>query len=532
MTAMKVQQTRDERTSVDSEDVVATSTAGVMDTMEVQDLAASDTGKPTSVLQGRAGLNDPGIVNALVILQAAGETAFESNKLRPLVAIPTADLISHTSFKSGSKFVLRIVPTQDNKTKDKNALNQINNDQALYFDKASLQTTSEVHEERYQLFEAFDSETLFLFGERPKIWSFQFIVTNANKPRVPVALTVAGAEQALEEFMRRWNMDFTDELLRRYDKYYRGSAALKLRARTYMSYEDVLIEATLVGMVASRNSSVPGAANVGLTFVVHQRQFMGESLTFGADATLKSLLASEDQRLLVSRQIRATSIIPSKKTSDQLLAEYASNQARAQESQQAATEIQNEANAVTAAGAEAEQNFDALAEAQVELDAEIAAETDPEQKAILTAAREDIHGQLVAAAALVQESEQAAGTRNADLAAATKENEIAINRQETSEAQLKANPDGDLTKTTQALAFTVTLMSSIAADGTIPRARRVQDWSAPSATAANAIASGASPEAMGATVVGDQIFAVGSAQFVALSSFPDGFTTTTSQGHS
>lgn len=469
MTAIKVQQERSERSTIDSEDVIATTTAGVIDALEVQNLRTVNASVPTSVRPGRAGLNDPGAVNALVILQAAGDTAFEANQRpRPLVTIPTADLISHTSFKSGSKFVIRVVPTQGDNTRDKNVNKQVISDQALYFDRASLQSTSEVHEERYQLFEAFDSETLFLFGERPKIWSFQFLVVNANKPRVPLSLINPGVEtpgaqasreQALEEFMNRWNMDFCDELLRRYDKYYRGSAALRLRARTYMSYEDVLIEATLVGMVASRNSTIPGAANVGITFVVHQRQFMGESLTFGSDATLSELLASEDQRLLISQQISPTSIISSKKSSDQLLAEYAENQSRAQASQQLATSIQNEVSAVAGAGAEAQQRIDVLAGVQVELDAEIAAETDPTEKAILLAARADINNQLKSALSLSQETAQAATAQTENLNAAAVDNAVALSRQQTSEAQLKSSADGDLTRATETIGVFVDFTS-------------------------------------------------------------------------
>lgn len=496
MSQMRIQQQRQDRTAIDSEDVVAASTAAIVDVAEVQDLNVPTPSTPESVVPSRAGLNDPGGINALAILEAAAETAFEtSQRPRPLVTIPTADLISHTSFKAGSKFVLRIVPTQDNASKDKNIRNQVVSDQSLYFDRASLQSTSEVHEERYQLFEAFDSETLFLFGERPKVWSFQFLVTNATRPLVPDALNAAGAEQAREEFLKRWNMDFCDELLRRYDQYYRGTAALKLKARTYMSYEDVLIEATLVGINVARNATIPGAANVGITFVVHTRSFMGASLTFGSDATLAGLLASNDQKALITRQITPTAIVLPLLSPDQLLARYFNNQAATQASQAKATSIRAETAAVTAAGAEAAAQVDELATAQVELDAEIAAETDPEQKAILMSAREDINNQLVTAVGVQMESEAAATARAADLATATTDNNVAINAQKTTEAQLKANPVGDLTQTTETTAYTVNVLTT---DDT--GARHYKTISAPNSTAASAIASGVDPSVVGGSV--------------------------------
>lgn len=485
MTQVRVQNERSERAVIDSEDVVASTTAGVIDVLEFPEVAVADTGVPSSVRSGRAGINDPGAVNALAVLQASGETAFQiSKRPKPLVSIPTADLISHTSFKSGSKFVIRVVPQQDNKARDKNAGNQAANDQALYFDRASLQTTSEVHEERYQLFEAFDSETLFLFGERPKIWSFQFLVVNAERPRVPAALNQPGAEEAREQFLRRWNMDYCDELIRRYDKYYRGSAALKLKARTYLSYEDVLIEATLVGLVASRNNTVPGAANIGITFVVHQRQFMGEDLTFGADATLKELLASEDQRNLITRNVLPTAIVPSKKSAEQLLAQYAQNQDEAQDSQARATSIQQESSALSAAESAAMEFQDAADDLVNELAAQLEGETDPEAVAALNQQLTAARKQRDEAAAFVQEARALSGAREEDLQAATSENEVAIAKQRTTEAQLAQNPSGDLTQASQSLVYYVTQVATNA-DGT----RTMYEFRETSEASANLLAS-------------------------------------------
>lgn len=498
MTQPLLQVEREDRQSVDSEDVVATSTAGALDVLEVQELEVQEPALPESVMPGRQLLNDPGSVNALVFLRAAAETALEErNRPKPLVAIPTADLITHTSFKVGSKFVIRLVPAQDNKSRDKSVQDQVLKDQQMYFDRASLQSTSEIHEERFQIFEAFDGETLFLFGEKPKIWNFQFIVVNGNKPIVPTALNAPGAEQAREEFLRRWNMDFCDELARRYQKYYRGSAALKLRARLYMSYEDVLIEATLIGMTVSRNNTLASAANLGLTFVVHPPiQYLGESLTFGSDATLAQLLASEDQKRLMSERLSPSSILPSKKSADQLIAEYQLNQAAAQESQAAATDIQSEAASIAAALAEAE-TAQAEADARVnELFAQLDEVTDPQEEAELLAEIERAKAERDSVAAFAQDMRMLQGAREEDLVEAAAANDVAIGTQQVSEAQLEQSTSGNLVESPQTLVTELELIETDAA-GT----RNSTVYLVPDDEAAAAIIGGATPDSVGATFV-------------------------------
>ena len=46
-------------------------------------------------------------------------------------------------------------------------------------------------------------------------------------------------------------MDFANELLRRYDSYYRGTKTVENRARTYILYDDVIVEGTMLSMIGA-----------------------------------------------------------------------------------------------------------------------------------------------------------------------------------------------------------------------------------------------------------------------------------------
>jgi hypothetical protein len=493
-----VNQVREDIPSVGSTDVIAVSLDSTMDQTEVQSLVVEEPSVPTSVIPSETGLNEPGGVLALRFLQRAGQTAFdEANKAKPLVSIPTADLISHTSFKSGSKFVMRIVPKADNRSKDKNLHDASANDRKMFFDRASLQATSEVHEERIQIFEGFDAETIFLFGSKPKIWNFQFVVLNGAQPSIPTALQLPGNEQALEQFMLRWNMDFCDDLIRRYELYYRGSKAAEMRSTVFMSYENVLIEATLIALVVARNNTVPGAANVGITFVVHQRTFVGASLSFRDDATMAELLASDEQEKLFAEKLKPSTIVPPKMTADQLIAAYGANQASTQESQAKATSLAVEKDLVAEIAVSAQDEAEAADELARELFAQVESTTDPEERAKLMVQFNAMKEVRDEAQARAQEFDAAARSRESDLIAAAATNDAALEVQRVQEAGLQQNVSGDLTTNAQPFVFFVDIVEYDEATSSLIRTT----YEAPTESAANSVVRGVEPGTVGASFV-------------------------------
>lgn len=212
--------------------------------------------------------------------EQAADAMAESKKPRLRQDIPTADLITRGSFKVGTKLLIRIVPSTQGNISDYVP--------ELTFDAFSLQSVTEPDGERYQVHETFEDEVVFLFGRRPRVWSLQGVVVNG-----PRALEAQGPESAEDEEKRlAQDMDYANRLLADWDDFYRGSKAVELRAKTYITYDDSVIEATLLELTMVRNNQMPSVVNATLTFIVHQRAFLGQEVREGLTApNLADLIA-------------------------------------------------------------------------------------------------------------------------------------------------------------------------------------------------------------------------------------------------
>lgn len=276
--------------ALDSEDVIATGLDfNIYDLKYDPDLDTNTL--PESALRSGTELG-AGATKVTVKDTKRTKTGLEV-QLEPinLQSVPTADLITHTSYKKDSKLVIRIVKSPIAAADKGNSEGrQEDSDPNFYFDRFSLQSVAESDDERYQLHETFESATLFLFGRRPRIWTYQGIVLNGKRPLVPDYLTGDANKSAREAFLYRYNMDFANELLRRYENHYRGTRTVETNSRAYVLYDDTVVEGTLLNMIAVRNTSIPGAVNVTFSLVVHQRGWVGSSLIDTQEQTLAKIL--------------------------------------------------------------------------------------------------------------------------------------------------------------------------------------------------------------------------------------------------
>jgi hypothetical protein len=273
-----------------------------------------------------------------------------------LQARPTADFITHTTYKSDSKLVIRIVKSPAsgaNKSNDSEH-EQTAADQNLYFDKFSLQSVAEGDDERYQLHETFESATLFMFGRRPRIWTYQGIVLNGKRPPIPAFLNGEANKSARESYLLRYNMDFANELLRRYEKYYRGTATVDMNARAYVLYDDTVVEGTMLNMIAVRNTTIPGAVNVTFSIVVHQRGWIGSSLLNTEEQTLAKILEGKDRGDELAN-VYAPGMAAPRDTWQQITQRYDANQDGVVDAQDRATRANETKAAILKNQAEAER---------------------------------------------------------------------------------------------------------------------------------------------------------------------------------
>jgi len=437
-------------TTASSDNVIDTALAGQIDQVSSVTLSpiAFTSSIPPSV--SPASLNEDVQVSYPGLQQSANTALAESRTVRPIGSIPTADFVRSGSYKDDNKFIVRIAASSPSGAGDKqktgleDGFDEINPN--FYFDKASLQAVNESSEEKYQLFEGFDGDTLFLFGRRPRIWSFQLMVLNGKQPFVSDELR-NGSPEVLKAYLNQYNMDFANQLIRRYERYYRGTKCLSLKARCYMTYEDVLIEGTLVAMSAARNSQIPGAVSMMLTAVIHSYVHMGEEGSVDGDATLAELQKSREVAASFKRNVSPTKMIPAKKTIAELQQEHVFTQEDAAAAQDKKSKQLQEASNLGSASASSATSEKKLNDQLTSLAAAIATTTDPAERASLRAQEAEVQAKLDSLKSFQQEA-QALKDAKASTLDNKKESEALAEAQRAKEDQLRHSAGGDQTSTT------------------------------------------------------------------------------------
>ena len=292
----------------------------------------------------------------------------ENQKKRLRQAVPTADYVTRTSFKIGTRMLIKIEPT--NAKMKERLRDYIPN---LVFDKFSLQAISEPDSERYQLHETFEDEVLFLFGRRPRVWTMQGIVVNGRRaPDRPESAAPRRAGESAADFLQRQDpfekenekkrlkkdMDWANHLIQDWEDFYRGSKAIELQARTYLTYEDSVIEATLLELTVVRNAQVPSSVNAMITFVVHQRAFLGQEYRDGfTAANLRDLIDKTNAGKSFDEKEWAPEIKPLPASMEELKRQKVEAEGVLQQTQQDVIAAATEKAAVDEAMSEGEKEY-------------------------------------------------------------------------------------------------------------------------------------------------------------------------------
>jgi hypothetical protein len=320
----------------------------------------------SSLMPRRVKLNEP-LTKSFVegLQQAADSAAALDSKKRLRPDVPTADLVRRGGFKTGAKLLIKIVPSASTTP-------MADTTQGLVLDNFSLQGVAEPDEERYQLHETFESEVLFLFGRRPRVWTLQGIVLNGKN--APDQL-VEGPETEEEADERdKFNMDFANSLLRKWDSHFRGSKAIENRYQTYISYEDSVIEGTLLGLTLVRNAQIPSAANATLTFVVHSRSFLGYD---PEEASAPELAQLVEEALLTFPKTPPSDLSEAKPNKDEIKRREDEAAAKAGSARTEAETLNSERNELIDHIGEKEQELAGIEEARNDANAAVAAAASP-----------------------------------------------------------------------------------------------------------------------------------------------------------
>ena len=471
-----------------SRDVIQTSVYAINDQMEEPELRKSAVSGPApSVMPPGTSLNTPGEIWELIkVLVSEADDIIKADESLTYSERPVADYIEHTAMKTGSKLVIMIKAMATGGLKNDSIPSDFFNDsnKDLYFPYAGLQSVAEVNEEKFQLFEGFDSHRLLMFGSRPKIWTFNMLVVNGARPdSTPEQYIPKPGGVPTADSPRQWaeqNMDFADELYRRYETYYRGTKAVELNARCFVTYEDRILEGQLVMINVARNAQIPALASVTMTMVLSNDAFTRSNLSDGNDQNLAAFLANEQKRIADASSLRPSQIANARLSYEQRMAVYGNNQTETSAAQDEARRVNNELAAIAAAKADVASSLkdnatlqaDAIiqssnANAEGDDIARAKAEQNlrklEEQEAALVSADQS----LDEAAALARGDTNISGDADQTprLEAATRRLEQAEAVQRGIEQNLKFSTDGDITKATAQNAEYVEVLQDLP-DGT------------------------------------------------------------------
>ena len=125
------------------------------------------------------------------------------------------------------------------------------------YTKLILESVEESHQERSQIVETFGDFYVFLYGERPPMYSFSGTLINTKS--------------------YNWVSDFVYY----YETFLRGTKCVEQNARITMMYGGRMIEGFMLGMSMSTNSVNEAGVKVGFSIVVTDRRLITRSEDLG-----------------------------------------------------------------------------------------------------------------------------------------------------------------------------------------------------------------------------------------------------------
>lgn len=127
----------------------------------------------------------------------------------------------------------------------------------------SLQSVSEARMEKHQIVDTFGEPYLYLFGEQPRFLDVSAVL--------------------VDSFDFNWHAEWWEN----YDLYLRGTRSVELNARTYLFYEDNVVEGYMLQAQTQKTSDTP--LSVSLSFRLFVTDYYNVSFVNGADGDVYPL---------------------------------------------------------------------------------------------------------------------------------------------------------------------------------------------------------------------------------------------------
>jgi hypothetical protein len=147
------------------------------------------------------------------------------------------------------------------------------------YTKFFLESVQESHVERSQVVETFGNFYVFMFGERPPIYSFSGKLVNSK------------------------NANWLSDFMFMYQTYLRGTRCTQLNARLILTYGGRQIEGLMLNVNTATQAAVEGSVEFNFQIIVFERKFLGFSGDFGFATSDNQNLKQDDQFLKMLNQV-------------------------------------------------------------------------------------------------------------------------------------------------------------------------------------------------------------------------------------
>lgn len=147
------------------------------------------------------------------------------------------------------------------------------------YTKFFIEGVQEAHVERSQIVETFGNFYVFMFGERPPVYSFSGKLVNSK------------------------NANWVSDLMFMYQTYLRGTRCVELNARLILTYGGRQIEGLMLNVNTATQAAVEGSVDFSFQVVVFQRKFLGFSTDFGFATSDNKNLKADEQFLKMLNQV-------------------------------------------------------------------------------------------------------------------------------------------------------------------------------------------------------------------------------------
>lgn len=140
------------------------------------------------------------------------------------------------------------------------------------YTKFILQSVQEAHFERYQIVETFNDFYVFMFGERPPIYSFSGTLINSQ------------------------NINWVQDFMLLYETFFRGTRCVEANAEVRLTYGGRSIAGYILNVSNQTSAAVEEGVPFSFQMLVTKRSYLGLSLDFNTQITAGSVASQSDMK--------------------------------------------------------------------------------------------------------------------------------------------------------------------------------------------------------------------------------------------